>query len=224
MWYSLNMPKLVDPAVRYHAKVDRRGPGECWLWTGSHRGRREYGQYGAFSFNGKLVGAHRFGYELLIGPIPDGMYVLHRCDTPLCQNPDHWFLGTPRDNSQDREQKGRHIPARGERDGNAKLTEAAVREIRRQYVEGISQYALAAAFAVTQATISQIVSQKTWTHLPSVNQRPPVYHTKLTETDVRQIRRRRTAGETQQALATAFNVSQVCILKIVNRMTWKHIP
>ena len=218
------MPRYPAPAIRYHAKVDRRGPDECWLWTGSRRGRKQYGQYGCFSVNGKLVGAHRFGYELLIGPIPDGIYVLHRCDTPLCQNPAHWFLGTPRDNSQDREQKGRHIPARGEQDGNAKLTESTVREIRNLYASGISQYVLARRFSITQATVSQVVRQKTWTHLPGVTTRPPVYHTKLIERDIRYIRARYAAGETQQALAAAFNVSQGCILKVVNRLTWRHVP
>lgn len=222
-WYSAAMSPSVDPAIRYHAKVDQCGPDECWLWTGSRRGRQEYGQYGGISVNGRLVGAHRFGYELLVGPIPDGLYVLHRCDTPLCQNPSHWFLGTPKDNSQDREQKGRHIPARGEQDGNAKLTEAGVLEIRRLYVSGTSQYVLAEMFSVTQATISQIVLHKTWTHLAGVNTRPPVYHTKLVESDIRQIRQRYTTGETQQALAAAFSVSQGCILKVVHRRTWKHV-
>jgi hypothetical protein len=55
-------------------------------------------------------------WEIATGPIPDGLYVLHRCDNPPCFNPDHLFLGTPMDNMRDKMAKGRH------RFGNAQAT------------------------------------------------------------------------------------------------------
>ena len=57
--------------------------------------------------NGPLVGAHRVAYEVAHGAIPEGMCVLHTCDNPPCCNVEHLFLGTQKDNADDREAKGR---------------------------------------------------------------------------------------------------------------------
>lgn len=76
----------------------------CWLWTASVRHR--YGSIRTSST--KCSSAHRVSWELHHGPIPEGICVLHRCDTPTCVNPDHLFLGTQLDNIKDRDQKGRN--------------------------------------------------------------------------------------------------------------------
>lgn len=76
----------------------------CWLWLGAWS---TYG-YGKVNKHGKVVTeAHRMFYEDRFGPIPDGMQVLHKCDTPPCCNPDHLFLGTQADNMRDMHRKGR---------------------------------------------------------------------------------------------------------------------
>lgn len=72
----------------------------CWLWQGS-KFANGYGRYGRCSY------AHRFAYELFIGPIPDGLQVCHRCDIKHCVRPEHLFLGTQADNMRDARQKGR---------------------------------------------------------------------------------------------------------------------
>jgi hypothetical protein len=59
--------------------------GECWLWTASQRGNG----YGQFTVNGKGVSAHRFAYELMIGPIPEGLDLDHLCRARACVNPAH---------------------------------------------------------------------------------------------------------------------------------------
>lgn len=93
----------------------------CWLWTGS----RVRGGYGKFN---PLLRAHRVSYEEYKGPIPNGMFVCHRCDTPSCINPNHLFLGLPKDNVEDMMAKGR-MPLWNRRK-DTKLTGEQVEQIR----------------------------------------------------------------------------------------------
>lgn len=100
---------LPDSQTRYHASYKRGFDEECWPWI---KGRTQDG-YGKFTarVNGikKTFVASRFGWELLYGVIPEGYFVCHICDTPACQNPSHWFLGTPLDNTRDMIAKGRGV-------------------------------------------------------------------------------------------------------------------
>lgn len=90
---------------RFWAKVNKTG--ECWLWTASFDGRG-YGQIGAGP--GRNKRSHRVAWELTYGPIPEGMYVCHHCDTKACVRPDHLFLGTHGDNVRDMIAKKRSWP------------------------------------------------------------------------------------------------------------------
>ena len=85
----------------FWAQMDRSG--DCWLW--SHSKTRS--GYGRVHWNGKVHPAHRVAYELAKGTIPEGYYVCHACDTPLCCNPDHLWVGTPQENTLDAVRKGR---------------------------------------------------------------------------------------------------------------------
>lgn len=79
------------PSERFWEKVEKTD--SCWLWTGARKGRRGYAQgYGFFNAcegENKIVNAHRFAYEELVGPIPDGHQLHHLCDNPPCVNPAH---------------------------------------------------------------------------------------------------------------------------------------
>lgn len=79
----------------------------CDIWTGSV-GSHGYGQITVGGRSGKNLLAHRLVWMQDNGPIPDGMYVCHTCDQPLCINIDHLFLGSPSDNAQDMAAKRRH--------------------------------------------------------------------------------------------------------------------
>jgi hypothetical protein len=96
----------VSEQERFWAKV-QKGDG-CWLWTGG-KFRRGYGAFKRRGPDGRFQQqkAHRVSYEWLVGPVPDGLCVLHTCDNPPCVNPAHLFLGTNLDNSEDRRVKGR---------------------------------------------------------------------------------------------------------------------
>lgn len=76
----------------------------CWIWTGTVNERG----YGRVYSGGRMWIAHRLSWTQVNGPIPAHMFVCHRCDTPSCVNPDHLFLGSPRDNVIDMAAKGRH--------------------------------------------------------------------------------------------------------------------
>lgn len=145
---------------RFWSKVDRSaGPDACWPWTAT-TSRDGYGRFAYPVTVGGRVHAHRFSYSLAHGPVPDGLVVCHSCDNPPCCNPAHLFLGTPADNSADMVAKGRQ--ARGERQHLAKLTEAAVREIRRLHGEGHTCAALADRFKVSVPTVQSVVVRLTW--------------------------------------------------------------
>jgi hypothetical protein len=85
------------------------GDNDCWNYYGSYVWHPDcdYALYGHMSYKGKSTYTHRIVYEAYHGKIPDGMHVLHRCDNTKCCNPDHLFLGTPKDNHDDAVAKGR---------------------------------------------------------------------------------------------------------------------
>jgi len=142
----------------------------CWNWTGYTREG-----YGAIGYHGKQPSVHRVSWEIHYGPIPEGLYVCHKCDNPLCVNPRHLFLGTHQDNMQDMMAKGRNgaithpeKAPRGERNGMAKLTKDLVLEIRSRYAVGeISQRALGEEYGVDQGLICGIVNRRGWKHIQS---------------------------------------------------------
>lgn len=76
----------------------------CWIWQAATTSKG----YGSFWLNGRQERAHRASYTLFRGPIPDGLRVLHHCDTPACVNPEHLYLGTDLDNARDRDQRARN--------------------------------------------------------------------------------------------------------------------
>jgi len=145
---------------RFWKKVDVKSPDECWEWKAGLNSKG----YGNLKHEGKSQLAHRVSYQLKHGAIPKGdgyhgMCVLHKCDNPLCVNPNHLFLGTQKDNMTDMNKK--------ERSGLTKLREVDVINIRAIYEHTSATYQkLADIYSITNSAIGEIIRRKTWVHVP----------------------------------------------------------
>ena len=150
----------------FWSKVSVSSVDECWELTAGS----DANGYGSFWLPDKkrMMVAHRVAYTEMVGDIPDGMCVLHKCDNRKCVNPSHLFLGTRLDNNRDRARKSRNNSdkRRGENNGLARLTDEDAVAIRGLYDTGkFSQQAIADMFHISQNAVSSIVTRKTWTHV-----------------------------------------------------------
>lgn len=79
-------PRAQSLEERFWENVARNGRSECWIWSG---GVQSHGYGMSSSTDGRRLLAHRVAWELIVGPIPEGMHIDHRCHTPRCVNPNH---------------------------------------------------------------------------------------------------------------------------------------
>lgn len=131
----------------------------CWLWNSSGK-RYGYIQNGY----GSIERAHRISWKIHFGDIPDGLLVLHKCDNPLCVNPEHLFLGTQLDNMIDMKLKNRANGGGplGDKNGQSKLDNDKVRQIRELKILGITNKEIARRFNISIRNVGMIVNNKTW--------------------------------------------------------------
>ena len=139
---------------------------ECWEWIGAKKPKG----YGNVRINKQYLIAHKVAFEIINGPIPEGYMVCHICDNPSCCNPYHLMLGTTKSNSADmlikNRQKSKIYACKGSVNGNSKLTESDVIEIRKLYESKLmNQYTLADKYNVSQTCIGSIVRKQTWRHV-----------------------------------------------------------
>lgn len=196
----------------------------CWLWTGALYGSG----YGAFN----RQHAHRFSWEMHYGPIPEGLLACHKCDVRCCVNPEHLFIGTYADNSQDMVRKGRDNPPRGEKQNKARLTEEQVQAIR---LDPRRLKIIGEDYGVDRSYVWKIKRGWHWNHSHEDNPEEATRRVrgqafklhgeshakaKLTEADVLAIRN---DIRPSRLLGKLYGVSHRNILAIRNRKTWKYL-
>lgn len=141
--------------ARFWAKVRRSSDNECWEWTAS----RTLGGYGQMEIAGKFWSAHRMAWVVARGQIPDGVFVLHKCDNPKCVNPQHLFLGSAKDNASDRDRKGRGVTCQ---DGKmpVKFTSEQISSIKLDRAGGMKIAELMTKYGISRQYVQRIVSNK----------------------------------------------------------------
>lgn len=149
----------VDERVRFDAKWKLDPETGCWLWTAGQTSDG-YGSFGRA--DGRSVRAHLAAWEIHRQPVTEGFWVLHDCGVKLCVNPDHLYEGDRQNNAEDSHRLGEFRGRPGEV-GNAKLTPADVRRIRRLTCPDEAQ--LARDLGVSRRTIQNALTHETWAHI-----------------------------------------------------------
>lgn len=160
----------------------------CWIWTSyTFRNtnpkkpclhKQVYGQFSIRDLGRRSIRAHCVSWILHNGDIPDGLLVLHNCDTPLCVNPKHLRLGTHKENMADMRNRGRAATGlsntaylypekrpKGEKHGMAKLTEEKVKLIKRDCCTSMTGLEIANKYQINNGTVSFIRRGLQWRHV-----------------------------------------------------------
>ncbi len=185
-------PRAGDLSLRLNGHLPERPEHGCWIFHGAIT---DVG-YGRLWVNKVRWLAHRFAWTIANGPIPDGKWVLHRCDVRACVRPDHLFLGDHDDNMADMARKGR--AANGDRHG---------------------AYTKPQSRATGQRNGAYTHPDKR-VRMPGEKN----VNAKLTDDMVRLIRERYARGRvTQLEIARDVGVCQTTVRKVIQRETWTHL-
>jgi hypothetical protein len=226
-------PKLVRQTIRErllsNIRIDEAG---CWVWT---RGKVRTG-HGLITVGGASERVHRIAYEEFVGPIPNGLQILHSCDNASCINPDHLRPGTHRENMADMKERGRaakgannhfgKVKYEGEGNARSKLTAEAVMDIR---TSGLSSLDLAAKHGVSFQAVQHARAGRTWKHLQFADLVAPPPRgckgekngrAKFTAESVKSIR---ASPETCASLAAKHGVNMQTIWRIKAGISWPNV-
>lgn len=219
--YFASAYKGLSAYERFQAQIGNMET--CWEWVGGWDKDR-YGSFKATHDGITHDRAHRFSYHYHKGVIPKGMHVCHTCDNPRCVNPDHLFLGTPKENMQDKIAKGRSRIPKGEDSHYAKITEDQARSI---LLDMRSYTRIARENGLTISGVSDIKNGNSWVHLGitpvkgsnrNIDKRGK--SNTFTEDDIRLIR---SSNERSIDLAVKYGSNPQTICDIRKRRSWKHV-
>lgn len=174
------MPKGIYPRKseeqRFWEKVDVKEENECWLWLGSKDkdgyGWFSYESHGSAEQKSKTISSHRYSLMLKLNnkELPSSVFARHTCDQPSCVNPHHLVEGSAKDNSADMTERNRQ--AKGELNGQAKMTEQIAKKILEEYTADKqngrlygSLERLAKKYNLQKQALYKLTSGKTWKHL-----------------------------------------------------------
>jgi len=138
----------------FWSQVEIKGTDECWFWLGGSRDQRGYGVVWT---GGKMIRCHRLSILLTYGIDPGENLVLHDCDNPCCVNPNHLYIGTDQNNSQDRINRGRHCGSNGY---CRILSDTQAQEIRLKRFMGIAVKELAKEYGTSVRTIYYVLAHE----------------------------------------------------------------
>jgi len=232
IWNKVNYPTEIIKRF-WNYVIIPNNLENCWIWNGP---KNKFG-YGIFYYNYNRVKAHRFIYSCYNGDFDKTLFVCHKCDVPSCINPNHLFLGTPKDNSQDMVDKDRS--PRGERSGTSKLTDNDVKQILTDI--SLNKYNtildISKNYNIKSMQIIRILNNQNWKHVSKnfdLNNLRNLLNLKrntgtnnpnsiLNEEQVKDIRNRLKNGETGTDVARLYGVGKGRISEIKNFKAWKHV-
>jgi hypothetical protein len=187
--------RLLSNTVPVRCQYDHMS--DCLVWTGNKTSKDEKHGYARTKIKGRMVLMHRFSYFIANQSINDSLFVCHKCDAPSCVNPDHLFLGTPKDNMVDKTIKGRCRAGFGDRHGSKTMPWSRARGLRNGYYTRPDRRVILRGEQTSGA--------------------------KLTEADVRLILKMKQEGMRNCDIADQFNVNRPAISLIVNGKSWSHV-
>ena len=161
---EINLPLEVEHINRFYSKIKINELTGCYIYLGC----KDKDGNGFFRLYRRNIRAHRLAWILENNQeIPEGLCVCHKCDNPICCNPEHLFLATNQDNTKDRDNKGRN--AYGERNSGAKLNEKQILEIL-NIVKTNGNYRglavdLAKIYKIHRSQMWTIINRRTWKYL-----------------------------------------------------------
>jgi len=158
-WDSSTWEQKINRLKFYFEKHVIKNKSKCWGWIGYLSDG-----YGKLTMDKKLISSHRASWLIHYGEIPKKLIVRHVCDNRSCTNPEHLLLGTHKDNSDDKINRGRRKQI-GESHSHSKINNNIVREIRRLFSEGVNYKNIARKFNIAPTTIYGIKNRKRWSHV-----------------------------------------------------------
>lgn len=195
----------------------------CWVW---HKSIEQSG-YGRIKINGRTIKAHRLSWNIHFGEIPPGLFVCHKCDNPPCVNPEHLFLGTAKDNTQDMIEKGRKAIINGEQVGTSKLTTTEVLNI---FIDKRAYQEISEDYKVSRGLIGNIKRKEIWSHVTDNISKEKIFKDVMCDTwHLRKLNKQQVVEIknetvlTKKQMSLKYNVDMATIRRILTGKTWKNV-